>query len=139
MRQSSQTETQPHGNRGIDSSQAIRGIDQFAVGHSTRTRRFTSSTLDAGVERFDDFLVESELVLVQSAHDLDTPPRRLAFIASDSKSRTMRKAQATSDAAGQSMIAHVESRHTSTVVVDTSIVGADLHFDNGRFPTLCWL
>ena len=127
VREGSQSETQPHGDRSFATTKSVSGVDQLAVGNSARTGRFATPTLHTRVECLDDFVVEAETIVVQGPHDLDATPRRSALVTGHPERRTVRQAQSTSDTTCEGVITHVESGHVPTVVVDRSLIGSHLH------------
>ena len=89
-------------------------FDQFVVDHPARAGGLAGSAIEAEIEMFTHALGRVDRAFRQTAHQLDTAPRGVGFVAGDRVGRAGGEAQPAMDA-GQ-----------------CAVIGARIQLDRGR-------
>ena len=109
MSKCGQTHSLPPRCDSVILGQRLTGpLHEMAIRHATGADRLAPPTLDAGGKRGKNFGRERGIVVLHVTHQGNATPRRLSFIARDSKRRAEGQAKAALDALVQ--IIGVESQ-----------------------------
>ena len=88
-----QRESLPTGGHALVDERLAGALHQPPVRHTGRAGRFTTTTLDARLERRDHLRREGRVVLLNLAHQRDPAARRHGLVAGDPERGTRRQAE----------------------------------------------